>query len=341
MKRRSVVKSLIFAGFVVALTGLAACVQNGHPVVPDGDRAMTGATKVGEGAAGVERTPVAGEPVAVKPVAVESVESDKGAAAVAAVAENKPEVTATRKVRILTYNVRHSLGLDGRVDYERIAGIIKGLDPDVVCLQEIDVKTKRSDRRDGLAELARLTGMHGYFARAIDFQGGQYGVGALSKAAAASVDSQPLPGKEEARTMQVLTFDGFVVINTHLSLTAEDRVTSAGRVNERLEALTRVDGESAANALPVFFCGDLNEPDASAGMFQTLGGAWRIISSRAFTFRTDKPERTLDYVLGNLGGAYTVAGTAVVTEKDEPAVRMASDHLPLWVDVNLVSTDFD
>ncbi|MBP7381629.1 endonuclease/exonuclease/phosphatase family protein [Myxococcota bacterium] len=336
MKRRNVFKSLIFAGFVVALTGLSACVQNGHPVVSDGDRAVTGATKVGEGAAGAERTPVAGEPVAV-----ESIESDKGVAAVAAVAENKPAVLAARKVRILTYNVRHSLGLDGRVDYERIAGIIKGLDPDVVCLQEIDVKTKRSDRRDGLAELARLTGMHGYFARAIDFQGGQYGVGTLSKAAATSVDSQPLPGKEEARTMQVLTFDGFVVINTHLSLTADDRVASAGRVNERLEALTRVDGERAPNDLPVFFCGDLNEPDASAAMFQTLAGAWRILSSQAFTFRTDKPERTLDYVLGNLGGAYTVAGTAVVTEKDEPAVRMASDHLPLWVDVNLVSTNFD
>ena len=324
-------RQLILAGFVVVLTGLAACVQSGHPVVSDGDRAMPGATRIGDGAKGAERTLVADNSVVL----------EQGTPEVPGVAENRSEVTASRKVRILTYNIRHSRGLDGRIDYERIAGIIKAIDPDVACLQEIDVKTKRSDRRDGLAELARLTGMHGYFAPAIDFQGGQYGVGALSKVAAASVEIQPLPGTEEARAMQALKFEGFVVINTHLSLTGEDRVASARKANERLDDLISVDGERAGNVLPVFFCGDLNEPDAAAEMFQTLGGAWRVISSQAFTFRADKPDRTLDYILGNLGGAYTVVGTAVVTETDEPAVRIASDHLPLWVDVNLVSTNLD
>ena len=53
-----------------------------------------------------------------------------------------------RAVRVLTYNIHHGEGMDGKIDLERIAAVIKRLEPDVVALQEVDVKTTRSQGVD-------------------------------------------------------------------------------------------------------------------------------------------------------------------------------------------------
>ena len=87
-----------------------------------------------------------------------------------------------RSLRVMTYNIHIGKGMDGKADLARIAGVIKSADVDVVALQEVDVKTRRSGvESDQLKELAKLTGMHGVFAKARDFDGGEYGQAVLSR----------------------------------------------------------------------------------------------------------------------------------------------------------------
>src|SRR5690606_22711124 len=55
---------------------------------------------------------------------------------------------------IVTWNVHHCRGLDGRVVPERIARTIEALGPDLVALQELDVGRARTHRVDQPAWLA-------------------------------------------------------------------------------------------------------------------------------------------------------------------------------------------
>lgn len=58
---------------------------------------------------------------------------------------------------------------------------ITNLQPDLVALQEVDQKTGRSSGIDQAAELGHLTGMHWVFGKAMDYQGGGYGLAVLSR----------------------------------------------------------------------------------------------------------------------------------------------------------------
>src|ERR1700674_4341999 len=80
-------------------------------------------------------------------------------------------------LRVLTYNIHHGEGTDGRVDLSRLAGVMKSVQPDIVALQEVDRGTERSGGVDQLAELERLTGMHAEFGKTMDYSGGRHGGG--------------------------------------------------------------------------------------------------------------------------------------------------------------------
>ncbi len=97
------------------------------------------------------------------------------------------------RVRVLTYNIHHGAGTDGKTDLARTAGAIKRLTPDLVALQEVDKATTRSRGVDQAAELGRLTGMHFAFGKAMDFAGGQYGEAILSRYPLMEIQVHSLP----------------------------------------------------------------------------------------------------------------------------------------------------
>lgn len=57
--------------------------------------------------------------------------------------------------RVMSYNIHHGRGLDGKIDLERIANVIKKEGADIVTLQEVDKGVERSDRQDIAKELSR------------------------------------------------------------------------------------------------------------------------------------------------------------------------------------------
>ncbi|MBR4221011.1 MAG: hypothetical protein IKR81_07650, partial [Victivallales bacterium] len=79
-------------------------------------------------------------------------------------------------MRFLSYNVCHGCGMDKTIDLVRTAAVISRQKADCVALQELDNGATRSNGVDETAELARLTGMFGFFGKAIDLQGGSYGI---------------------------------------------------------------------------------------------------------------------------------------------------------------------
>jgi endonuclease/exonuclease/phosphatase family metal-dependent hydrolase len=103
--------------------------------------------------------------------------------------------------RVATWNLRHGLGPDGRVDLARTAAGIAALRADVIGLQEVDVAFgPRSGHEDQAARLAALLGMRMRFGAALDLPplapGGprrRYGSALLSPHEIEDAHWQPLP----------------------------------------------------------------------------------------------------------------------------------------------------
>ena len=236
---------------------------------------------------------------------------------------------ASRELRVLTFNIHHAEGEDGRLDVPRVAEVIKQSGADLVALQEVDRGAERSGRRDLLKELADLTGMRYAFGKNIDLQGGDYGNAVLTSRPIVSEGNKLLPntnGGEQRGVLQVvLDVAGtrVLVLATHLDHRRDDaqRQASAGAMLEMLEAWG--DG-------PVVALGDFNDVPGSA-TYRTLVGAplvdvWSVVGQGdGFTIPVKAPTRRIDWIL--IRGLEPVAAEVLTTD--------ASDHLPVAATVKL------
>ncbi|MBE6210384.1 MAG: hypothetical protein E7130_01960 [Rikenellaceae bacterium] len=221
-------------------------------------------------------------------------------------------------LRVMCYNVRNCKGMDLNLDYDRSAEVINRVKPDIVAVQELDSMTTRYEGYYALGELATRTGMKDYYAPSINYKGGKYGIGILSKEPALSLAQYPLPCRKEPRTMLVAEFEKFYFICTHLSLNEEDRTTSAGIIRDIMAKLDK----------PVILAGDFNAtPDLeSMSVFKEF---CTILSNpEEKTFPADEPTRCIDYIMTN-SKSITGSNPTVVFEP------LASDHRPLYVDVKM------
>ena len=228
-------------------------------------------------------------------------------------------VQAQRTLRLMTYNIRNANGMDDVCNFQRVANVINNAFPDVVAIQEVDSMTERSGRKYVLGEIAERTQMHAYFAPAIDFDGGKYGIGLLTRQVPVRLQTVALPGREEARALILAEFEEYVYCCTHLSLTEEDRMKS----------LKLVKSFTSSYKKPLFLAGDMNaEPES--GFIKELQKDFRILSNpKQHTYPASGPKETLDYIAALKSGA---EGFALISARvlDEP---VASDHRPVLVEL--------
>lgn len=236
-------------------------------------------------------------------------------------AQNLIEPEFANTIRIMSYNVHNCIGMDNITDYQRIADVINNVHPDVVAIQELDSVTQRNNQVFALKELAIHTCMFYVYGPAIDFQGGKYGIGILSKEKPVRYFMQSLPGREEKRLLLVAEFDKYVVCCTHLSLTEEDRLLSVPVIVEALKGISK----------PVFLAGDMNSEQGSS-VQQTLQEKFVPLNNyKQNTFPSQNPNICIDFIYGfNNGNQYSVLNRKVLNNE-----TLASDHLPLFVDVRL------
>lgn len=229
-----------------------------------------------------------------------------------------------RTVSLMSFNIRNATGMDNRRDLDRTARVIKREKPETVAVLEVDSVTGRSGGRYILGELARRTGMDDYYAPAIDYDGGKYGIGILTKARPIAVHRMALPGREEKRALLMMEFPDYVFIATHLSLTEEDRMESARIIRQLVETMNE-------KGKPVFVAGDLNDHPGSP-VINALGqGGAQLLDAAAHTFPADKPNETIDYIIMYPADK---AGNALKSSRvvNEPA---ASDHRPIVAKVRI------
>ena len=249
----------------------------------------------------------------------------------AAQMENDPDV-----VRILSYNVKHGLGMDDQVDLERIASVIRLLEPDIVTLQEIDSVVARTGFEDQAAVLGELTGMRAVFGGFMDYQGGRYGMALLSRYPIVEWANHRLPDGAEPRSALAARIEllrpGYgqaprlVVVGVHLYATPEERYAQASRLIEVLS-----DERS-----PVVLAGDFNStPDSDVIRLLEAEGGWerpRKFGER-LTFPSDVPDREIDFIMFRPADRFVVREHRVVAETE------ASDHRPVLLELELLPTD--
>jgi endonuclease/exonuclease/phosphatase family metal-dependent hydrolase len=251
------------------------------------------------------------------------------------------------EVRVVTYNIHHGEGVDGKFDLKRIANLLLAVEPHVVALQEVDQGTRRASGVDQPAELAKLTGMKVVFGRNIDFEGGGYGTAVLTKLPVRESESvklksfyPPTPTNAEQRGVQVLELGekdgpGLLFLCTHLDYREpdEERMHSAQTINE----LVAKRGDELA-----ILAGDLNAVPGSRPM-EEFRKEWKVVgeggggkaegggqeddtpraAAPLLSFPAERPEKWIDYVLVRPAEKWEVVEVRVIEES------VASDHRPL------------
>lgn len=239
------------------------------------------------------------------------------------------QVDSSRVVRVLTYNILHGATTKGDFDLDLIAKVISDAKPDLVALQEVDFKTNRAKKYDLVTELAIRTDMAPLFARAMPYDGGEYGEGILSRYSFLSTKNHPLPyteGKEPraAAEVNVILNSGDTIrfVGTHLDHTKDP----ANRVMQAKE----INGILTIDEQPSILTGDLNaEPDKPA--MQELFRQWKqSFAENTPTYPADDPRLKIDYVLFRPAHRWRVLETQVIDEK------VASDHCPVLVVLELL-----
>ena len=236
-----------------------------------------------------------------------------------------------RRLRVLSYNIHHGEGVDGKLDLERIAGVILSVRPDVVALQEVDRNVPRSQTVDQTAELARLTRMEGFFDANISLQGGEYGNALLSRLPVARTTHHALPLLGPGEQRGVLEAEvalppdaaggtprGVRLFATHFDHRPDNR--------ERLaSAAVLLDLLKQSPDTPAVLAGDLNDTPASA-VLKRLGTGWSRGGLRDIpTIPAEVPKRQIDFVLAAPAEGWRVVDAHVLNEP------VASDHRPLLV----------
>ena len=221
------------------------------------------------------------------------------------------------QLQIMTYNVRHCAGMDLVVDYDRIASVIAENQPDVVALQELDSMTGRSGQKYQLGELAKRTNYYPAFGKAIDYDGGAYGVGVLTKEKPLSTKRIPLPG-EEPRVLFLVELKNYVIACTHMDLEESERLASVPLIIEEARSWQK----------PFILTGDWNDyPDSQ--LLQELTKGFTINSGNDATFPADEPDECIDYVATFNNCSAKTIKSIVIDEKE------ASDHRPLVVKLQI------
>ena len=249
-------------------------------------------------------------------------------------------------LRVVTYNVHYCKGLDGRFAPDRIARILRDLDPDIIALQEIDVGRPRSRGDDQLAHLAAELGLNQLFCPSIVNGAEKYGHGLLSAHPLQLVRQARLPTGNvsviEPRDglHAKVTLDGreISVITTHLGLNYLERAAQIDRLLDE-DFLGGIDPGQ-----PALFLGDLNLSPGGK-LYRRLTARWHRVNGHGVfrdvqahapghvalkTFPSFLPVRQLDHIFAT--PHFDILG---VHSPANLLTRRASDHLPLVADLEL------
>ena len=237
-----------------------------------------------------------------------------------------PDAPLTRRstdvghiLRVASYNLR-----DFKDDADAAARVVRAINADVLCLQEVPRHVLASYRTVSFAARCGL-----YWSGGHRGSGGTTVMSSL-RLDATNVQHLRLKGggrfqRERGYALSQVRLPGHQsvgVVSMHLSLDADEREAHAAAI---LEALP---GHG-----PLVVAGDLNEgPDGQAWM--ALAGRLRVVTGDAPTFPASSPRHRPDVIFASPDLSVVPSGPVTLDPGDLVA---ATDHLPVWVDLDLSS----
>lgn len=236
------------------------------------------------------------------------------------------------RLRVMTYNVHSCVGVDKVLSVERIAQVIRLADVDVVALQEIDVGQKRTARLHQIELLAKALNMHHVFHPLLGAKGELYGDAILSRYPISLIKLGGLPvtrGLEPRGAILVklqLAEQSVYVLNTHLGLNfAERRRHAASLLSEEWLGQKFLEKR-------LIVCGDFNSLPGSQ-----IHRAFCLNLKDALEVLESSKERTFPsyLALGRIDHIFLSPDLKPLKYQipRTPLARLASDHLPLIVEL--------
>lgn len=272
-----------------------------------------------------------GRPTADAPPQVEAAPTSSTVVAVPVAppppAAAAPPTAARADLRVATYNI-----LAGTHGLDEVIAAVRSFDADLVALQEVDSRTRRSGRVDQPQVIADGLGMHVAFVEHRRYDGGRIGVALLSRHPLANVERIALPDGVLATLRADVTIAGRVVhvFVVHLRPTdprqplARQRATDATRLREADAVLVR----ATAEPVPTIVLGDFNARGNGPEYAAFADHLDDACPDGGATWPTSFPLVRIDYV-------WTSAAFARV---DCPRFSpVASDHRPVVADLRFAA----
>ncbi len=236
-------------------------------------------------------------------------------------------MTSAPTLRLASYNIQKCVGLDFRRQPQRIMQVLDGLQADIVVLQEAD---KRLPPRPAALPHFMLDEA-GW--QIVDLGGagslGWHGNAVIWRGEGISLRETghiKLPGLEPRGAVRVdfeTPIGPLRVMGMHLGLISHFRQQQVLHLVREMEDLP---------ALPTVWAGDFNEWSPTMG-FDPLEDAFDVLSPGR-SFHSRRPMAQLDRFASGERIAVTDAGV-----HETGAARIASDHLPVWADVELTPSE--
>jgi endonuclease/exonuclease/phosphatase family metal-dependent hydrolase len=242
--------------------------------------------------------------------------------------------------RIVTYNVHRCVGNDRRLDVARVAEVLAKLEPDIVALQELDVGRRRTGHVDQAHEIALRLDMACHFNAALTVEEERYGDAILTVFPERLIKVGALPGHPGIRALEPrgalwveVEIDGVPVqiVNTHLGLVPREQQLQATHL-----AGPAWLGHPQCQG-PKILLGDFNATATSVVYRTFLKGlsparTLAKIQTPTATFPSPMPVLRIDHLFVS-----PEIRVSDVFAPFAPITRVASDHLPLVMDFEVVS----
>ena len=234
-------------------------------------------------------------------------------------------------MKIMSFNTQHCRNYSTlKIDYPKMAEMIKSVDPDIVGLNEMRDELLGCeplyDKQTSI--LASLTGFeNSCFAKAIEIREQNkfsYGNGFLSKYKIVEYETYPIALPPEKRTyihyesrvlFKAKLENGYTVLVTHFGLSPEEQEEAVRVVVPHLEDKKCI------------LMGDFNLPPESEILLpikERMVDCASVSAAKNLTFPSDKPEIKIDYIFVSPDVEILSFGAIE---------RISSDHFPVTAEI--------
>jgi endonuclease/exonuclease/phosphatase family metal-dependent hydrolase len=227
-------------------------------------------------------------------------------------------------LRVVTYNIHSSKGLDSRVKPDRIADILRRIDADVIALQEV--------RAEQAEEIARRLGFHLFYGRADIVHGYDFGNAILSRFTIRETHLYAIgvPHRQQRACLRAdIAWPGGAqtlhVFTTHLGLAGAERREQAARL-----ASPEILEDPSIQEEPRVFLGDFNEKNGHGAVNKRLSPLLRRLGK-------DTWPGLLPFI--DLDRIYISREMRPVSVRHyrKRAALIASDHVPLVAELEEIA----